>query len=520
MKAYYIVLSGILALWFSSCNSFLDTTPDNRTELNSPDAIRELLVSAYPQAHYYHVCEVMSDNVAERNITGTHSRTTLNQQMYLWSDATGTGQDNPVYVWSNYYEAIAAANIALEAVEEDGDGKEYAPIKGEALVCRAFCHFILVNLFAEHYDPAKAEQMPGIPYCTKPEKEAIVYYTRDNLKKVYDLIEEDLQTGMSLLKDETYEVPKYHFTKAAAHAFAARFYQYKGEWDSVIVHSTLALGNNPKTKLRDLRNPDLANGQWGDKDAYASKYFKVTQPSPFLMISCKSWWARDAQSFSLRYGMSKADHAQQLFFDRNVTGSPVTGTYATFFVVSTKDDDKARMYKFNELFIYNSVGSSSGTGYTVSSLLSAEEALLNRAEAYVMKNQFDLALEDINLYLGERVRVDLNNARADFTPYKVTMAKIKGFYDNKDSYPDLEPFYASTISSDQMSMLKCVVDWRRREFMQEGMRWFDIKRFHLPVVHTFKVSGDAPATLTGNDLRRAIQIPSEAQAFGVMANPR
>ncbi|MFR7877566.1 MAG: RagB/SusD family nutrient uptake outer membrane protein [Butyricimonas paravirosa] len=36
------------------------------------------------------------------------------------------------------------------AVEEEGDTKEYAAIKGEALVCRAFCHFILVNLFAEH----------------------------------------------------------------------------------------------------------------------------------------------------------------------------------------------------------------------------------------------------------------------------------------------------------------------------------------------------------------------------------
>lgn len=43
-----------------------------------------------------------------------------------------------------------------------------------------------------------------------------------------------------------------------------------------------------------------------------------------------------------------------------------------------------------------------GQGYTVSTLLSSEEALLNRAEAYVMKNQFDLALEDINLYLAER----------------------------------------------------------------------------------------------------------------------
>lgn len=75
-----------------------------------------------------------------------------------------------------------------------------------------------MNLFAEHYDPDKAEQMLGIPYCVKPETQAIVYYKRDNLKQVYDQIEEDLQTGLPLLQDQTYEVPKYHFTKAAAHA--------------------------------------------------------------------------------------------------------------------------------------------------------------------------------------------------------------------------------------------------------------------------------------------------------------
>lgn len=509
----------MLALSATACNSFLDVTPDNRTELDSPEAMKELLVSAYPRAHYYHICEVMSDNVAERLVTGTHSRATLNRQMYMWEDGTGTGTDNPIYVWTNYYESIAAANIVLEALEHEEDTKEYAAIRGEALVCRAFCHFLLVNLFAEHYDPDKAEQMLGIPYCVKPETEAIVHYKRNSLKGVYDRIEEDLQAGLPLLQDQSYEVPKYHFTKAAAHAFAARFYQYKAEWDSVIVHTTAALGSSPKSKLRDLRNPAQANGRWGDKDAYASKYFKVDQPSPFLMISAKSWWARDAQSFSLHYGMKKNEHAS-LFMDKNVTGSPVTGTYATFFVISTNSAGCARMYKFDELFIRTTIGASTGVGYAVSTLLSSEEALLNRAEAYIMKNQFDLALEDINLYLGERVRVNNDDAHADFTPYKVDLAKIKAFYDGQEAYPDLQPFYSGTISENQMSMLKCVVDWRRKEFMQEGLRWFDIKRFHLPVVHTFEVSGEPAITLTGDDLRRAIQIPSEAQAFGVEANPR
>lgn len=115
-----------------SCNSFLDVVPDNRTLLDSPDAVKEILVSAYPQAHYYHICEVMSDNAQERKVSSTHSRATLNKQMYYWDDGTETTQDNPVYVWTNYYEAIAAANMALEAIEEAGDTDEYSTAKGEA----------------------------------------------------------------------------------------------------------------------------------------------------------------------------------------------------------------------------------------------------------------------------------------------------------------------------------------------------------------------------------------------------
>ncbi|MFR7877564.1 MAG: hypothetical protein ACLU4J_14840 [Butyricimonas paravirosa] len=57
----------------------------------------------------------------------------------------------------------------------------------------------------------------------------------------------------------------------------------------------------------------------------------------------------------------------------------------------------------------------------------------------MMKNQFDLALEDINLYLAERVRVD-KMIRADFTPYKVNLAKIKAFYDGKEEFLILNRF--------------------------------------------------------------------------------
>ena len=51
-----------------------------------------------------------------------------------------------------------------------------------------------------------------------------------------------------------------------------------------------------------------------------------------------------------------------------------------------------------------------------------------------MKYEFDLALEDINLLLSERIWVNKNDVDADFTAYRVDLAKVKAFYDNNDKY--------------------------------------------------------------------------------------
>jgi len=42
--------------------------------------------------------------------------------------------------------------------------------KGEALICRAYAHFVLVNIFSQQYDPNYPDDM-GIPYMEKAETE-------------------------------------------------------------------------------------------------------------------------------------------------------------------------------------------------------------------------------------------------------------------------------------------------------------------------------------------------------------
>ena len=49
---YTVAVLGLAALSLTSCSDFLDEMPDNRTTLDTPEKVANLLVSAYPTASY------------------------------------------------------------------------------------------------------------------------------------------------------------------------------------------------------------------------------------------------------------------------------------------------------------------------------------------------------------------------------------------------------------------------------------------------------------------------------------
>lgn len=94
-----------------------------------------------------------------------------------------------------------------------GNPTSLNPQKGEALLCRAYAHFLLANIFCEAYDPATAVAKLGIPYVTEPETTVTVSYERGTLAETYQKIEADLLEGLPLIEDNVYSVPKYHLTR-------------------------------------------------------------------------------------------------------------------------------------------------------------------------------------------------------------------------------------------------------------------------------------------------------------------
>ncbi len=490
-----ISLALILSL-LASCNDYLDKVPDNRTELNSVDAVAELLTSAYGDASYMLFCESMSDNVGDKgNGAGFVQE---NEEAYFWSEHyTSSYQDTPEYYWNNSYQAIAAANQALKAIEELGSPDEALPYKGEALLARAYAHFMLVNLFAKTYNKETAPTDLGIPYITEPEDVVIKDYYRETVAKTYELIRKDLEAGLPLIQDQAYDVPKYHFNVAAAYTFASRFYLYVGEWDNVIKCANKVLSTDPSKQMRDWNNEYAAYTYY----ELRARYTHSEESANLLLAGQLSWWGRNLAS--ARYSLSGPKRDEILAV--NITG----GNWA--YKVYGSNELYLNIPKLEEHFKYTSINATTGRGYQMSPILTVEEALLNRAEALAMSNEFEASVEHLNIFLSKRI--------TNFAPeHLLSHDRIKAWYTDKGDA--LNPFY--TFTEEQLPLVQCITDFRRAEYIHEGMRWFDVRRFRLPVEHNIKntVGEDDTELLLAEDLRKECQIPELAVEFGLKANPR
>lgn len=478
-----MVVSGLF-----SCKKFLETLPDQRTELNSAEKISELLVSAYPTGNHITFTEAMSDNATDNY--GASTVSPYNTEPYFWRNVTETSQDSPDYYWNACYKAIAAANQALESIEQAGDENAYRAQKGEALVCRAYAHFMLVSLYSKTYNEATASSDPGIPYVDKPETVVFGQYTRGTVKDVYDRIEDDLKTGLPLLDDSKYKVPRYHFNRTAARAFAARFYLFKRDYDQAIQYASDAFPNeNWASNMR----PWLTEYQDYSSTELSLAYLKTTENANLLMASTVSRLARTFRSF--RYNTSE-NLIKRIQFNgySGPAGPNITYAYKTWYSTSFRDIYYVR--KYSEHFVRTSINATTGTAHTMVPLFTTEEVLLNRAEAYAAAGDIDRALKDLNTFLAERIK--------NYSPaaHAVTEAKALSFYNTTDA---------------KEAVIMAILDYKRAEFVHEGMRWFDILRHDIPVVHT-TYEGQT-LTLPPGDPRRVIQIPGEA-AEVIGSNPR
>ena len=191
MKKINILLIALFGLFVASCDSYLDETPDNRALVDSQTKVRKLLVSAYTAGNHALVTELSSDNIDDTGSSNPRSNR-IQEQLANWIDVTEIDNDDTNNIWGKTYSAIAHSNEASAAIEKLGEENLLAE-KGEALITRAYSHFILVNVFSKHYNSTTSATDLGISYMEKSETTLNPKYDRGNVKDVYEKINTDIE---------------------------------------------------------------------------------------------------------------------------------------------------------------------------------------------------------------------------------------------------------------------------------------------------------------------------------------
>lgn len=508
----------------SSCNDYLDTMPDNRATLDNEEKIKSILVSAYCDSECAWVNELSSDNVDDYGEQNPNTMRWLDDT-YAWRDETESVNESLHRFWEQSYVAIATTNEALAAIETMGGPEAstmLAELKGEALICRAYLHFMMANLFCHPYTQNAAEYL-GLPYMEHPETQLNPQYERGNLADFYAKIQADLEEGMTLVGDSYYDVPKYHFTKKAAYAFAARFYNFTEQWEKAVDAATFVVGSEPTSMLRDWRTyASLPRSGQVQPNAYISS----TENCNLLL---QTSYSRLGVAFGGYSNYSRYSHGQYLaenedFRANNIYGSTPIELYATYVGANF---DKSVISKVSYLFEYTDPVAGVGYEHGVIPVITADEALLNRAEAYVMLKQYDQAAADLSAWMS------------NFTGQQkvVTPASITSFYNSKSYCYDDEDRISSGLKkhlnpafeidaegSVQENMLQCVLAMRRIETLHHGLRWFDIRRYGIEIPRRVINAANKPDHKTDwlakDDLRRTYQIPQKVRDAGLTPNPR
>ena len=545
MKKNIFIIVALVAVALTGCN-FLDHEPDMRASIDSKEKVQLLLVSAYTQANSAPLCEYSSDNVIDNNVpdprTGQANAENPLDEMYnelfAWKPVKQSSNDSPKMVWDGHYTAIATANQALEAIKKlEAQGINMNAEKGEALLSRAYHHFLLANVFCQAWKNEEAsKQDMGITYMMQPETKVAPEYSRGpelvvntnedgdtvwiggSLHDTYEAIERDLEAGLKLVSDEYYTIPHYHFNTKAAHAFAARFYLYKREWAKVVEHADYVLTTAEESTLAMLYDAQTGRDASNVELAF-NHYIDVQAPSNLLLFAT---YSSSAYAHFPGYGRYQYNGEAQDYTTYG-SGPCWNGQFPGFGTWSA--DQKLGGFCAKDYYAFEYTDKVAGYGYVrmVSRALTTNETLLCRAEAKIYLNDLAGATNDFRIW-AQSYNVSGRMQMLEDSTVDLSQEKIVKFYGEKygTKYAqelhnqDLAPEWV--ITPEQLPFVHCAIHFRRIETLHDGLRWQDIKRYGIEIEH---VQGKDPARkLVWNDDRRAIQLPQEVIVAGMTANPR
>ena len=520
MKMFKSFLSLLAAgLLLSSCNSFLDKLPDDRTELDNEKKITDVLVSAYGTRDNCFVHKYMSDDVMYNG--SAYSAQANEEKLWRFEDVETESNDDPRSLWNNYYFAVATCNTALEAIESLGSPSSLNGQKAEALLCRAFAMWRLADVFCMAYDPTHPEY-PGLPY---PTSVGVEIKERGTLTELFDKINADIENALAIFDDSHIQNSKYRFNRKAAYAFAARFNLLYHNWDKAIEYSSEVLGENPFSVLRNWQQfVPLGAADIGNTFASSG------DPANLLLHTAYSIAGRRAYAAS-RYNHSTTTASYETMWAAAPWGSGSGTGNALWLKKAYGTTQGVSFYRVYEFFEYTDKVGRTGYAHIVMSEFTGDEAILTRAEAYIMKGEYEKAVQDMNTWM----QAVADQSNSNFPVFTVAnVPEIMAGYADSAVNPGnnnrartikkvLHP-QGFTITEEQTPYLQLILHMRRIEQLFTYRRMIDVKRYGIEYTHPTPDNPRPEDTdkevFRAGDLRGAVQIPTNVINAGIAPNPR
>jgi len=248
MKKIFFIFITLVSTTFFSCENYLDIKPkgyiipqyydDYVKLLNSMPLAR--VISLYP---LYLTDDLRAGDASD--VTKGANWTSIPQykkNLYTFANGPVFSPGETDVMYEPIYYNIYTYNVIINNIMDVPDGTEVDKkrVKAEALIGRAFNYLVLINVYAEHYDPATAATAPGVPLVLTEDINS--KYIRNTVAEVYAQIKKDLDEA---LPDLATVVPNnFHPLKSVGFAFLSKMYLYMGNYQEALKNANQALKLN------------------------------------------------------------------------------------------------------------------------------------------------------------------------------------------------------------------------------------------------------------------------------------
>jgi hypothetical protein len=458
-----LALTGSLLV--SSCDSLLQVDPrqsiDSDGALNSPDAVDAALNSVYAKLRSARIYG--RDLFAVADALADVGQTTSNSGRLIGENNNQPGAHFSAGLWQTSYAAINEANLILDGISkvQGASAAQLARWEGEAKFLRGLYYFNLVRVYSYMptaiYEQGVIDQ-GGIPVVTEGVISSGVALSRQTprstINEVYAQIYKDLEDAKRLLGNGR---GVQYGSAPAASALLSRVALYRGDYPKVVAESTAALASSVGTVLsgaayvngwRAPVNPEsmfelrfaLAEESIGVNESLQSTYTALLN---LTNKNAQGGWGDFIPNASVRamFGLS----ALQI-------GTPATDN--NNWDVNRNADVRAQLFT---------------TGNTVRG---AGRQIENTK--FMSKSGFAYA---DNVPVIRKSEMHLNRAEANFQLKNESAALTE-----LNAFKALRGLPAVTLAGN--ALLEEILLERMKEFIGEGQRFFDLKRYGRGIVKT------------------------------------